>query len=69
MYKCHKFQIYRQLDCNLRRLVFDQSSPVHPVSESRGGTLNVTKSKVRRTEILVSNIGFNFFPFNIFLLL
>ena len=22
--------------CNLRRLVFDQSSPVNPVSESRG---------------------------------
>ena len=27
----------------LRKLVFDQSSPVHPVSESRGGgTLSVT---------------------------
>ena len=24
--------------CHLRRLVFDQSSPVHPVSESRGGS-------------------------------
>ena len=44
----------------LRRLVFDQSSPVHPVSESRGGTLSVTeKDKGRRTEeILVSNFGF-----------
>ena len=27
--------------CQLRRLVFDQSSPVHPVSELRGGTLSV----------------------------
>ena len=42
----------------MRRLVFDQSSPVHPVSESRGGTLSVTKDE--RTEILVSNFGFNF---------
>ena len=28
--------------CHLRRLVFDQSSQVHPVSESRGGNLSVT---------------------------
>ena len=28
--------------CKLRKLVFDQSSPVHPVNESRGGTLSVT---------------------------
>ena len=28
--------------CHLRKGVFDQSSPVHPVSESRGGTLSVT---------------------------
>ena len=27
----------------MSRLVFDQSSPDHPVSESRGGTLSVTK--------------------------
>ena len=27
----------------LMRLVFDQSSPVQPVSESRGGTLSVTQ--------------------------
>ena len=41
--------------CQLRRLVFDQSSPLHPVSESRGGTLSVTDGA--QTEILVSNIG------------
>ena len=42
--------------CQMRRSVFDQSSTVHPVSESRGGaTLSVTKSEVRRTEILGSN--------------
>ena len=28
--------------CRLRRLVFGQSSPVGPVSESRGGTLSAT---------------------------
>ena len=42
---------------NIRRTRFDQSSSVNPVSESRGGPLSVTKSKVRRTEILVSNFG------------
>ena len=43
----------------MRRLVFDQSSPLHPVSESRGGTLSVTHGRTDggRTEILVSNIG------------
>jgi hypothetical protein len=40
---------------NIRRTGFDQSSPVHPVTESRGGTLSVTHGG--RTEILVSNIG------------
>ena len=49
--------------CQLRRLVFDQSSPVQPVSESRGGTLSVTEEDDERTnertkEILVSNIGY-----------
>ena len=42
----------------MRRLVFDQSSPVHPISESRGGSTSVTKSEVRKTEFLVSNIGY-----------
>ena len=32
----------------MRILVFDQSSPLHPVSESRGGTLSVTHG--RRTD-------------------
>ena len=27
------------------RLVFDQSSPVHPVSESRGDSLSVTQEQ------------------------
>ena len=49
------FCIARYRFCHLRRLVFNQSSPVHPVSESRGGNLNVTNGE--RTKILVSNIG------------
>ena len=40
----------------MSRLVFDQSSPVQPVSESRGGSTNLTEDE--RTEILVSNIGY-----------
>ena len=49
---------------NIRRTRFDQSSPVQPVSESRGGPLNVTdggrrtEESGRRTEILVSNLGY-----------
>ena len=42
---------------------FDQSSTVHPVSESRGGPL----SEGQRTDILVSNTGLNlvsFLPIN-----
>ena len=43
----------------MRRLVFDQRSPVHPVSESRGGwSERYGGRRRRRTEILVSNIGF-----------
>ena len=30
---------------NIRRMQFDQSSPVHPVSESRGGSLNMTEEE------------------------
>ena len=37
-------KIILHLFCQLRRLVFDQSSPVHPVLESRGVTTSVTKS-------------------------
>ena len=49
--------------CHLRRLVFDQSSPVNPISESRGGYRErhgQTDGRMdgRRTEILVSNIEF-----------
>ena len=32
---------------NIRRTQFDQSSPVHPVSESRGGPLSVTEEDGR----------------------
>ena len=44
---------------NIRRTRFDQSSPVQPVSKSRGGNLSVTDGGggVRTKEILVSNIG------------
>ena len=44
----------------LRRLVFDQSSPVQLVSESRGvGSMRITEQKDGWTEIHVSNIGFS----------
>ena len=33
---------------NSRNLVFDQSSPVQPVSEYRGGDLSVTKKKKKK---------------------
>ena len=43
------------------RFVLDHSSPVHPVSESRGGRMSVTDGGdgnwKEETEILVSNIG------------
>ena len=42
--------------CHLRRLFFDQSCQVHPISEFRGGSTSL-KNGERRTEILVSNIG------------
>ena len=47
--------------CQLRRIVFYQSSPVHPVSESRGGGLSVMEKDRegrRRTQILASSIGY-----------
>ena len=40
--------------CHFRRLVFDQSSPVHPVSEARGTWALRTEN---RGKILLSNIG------------
>ena len=44
---------------NLRLLVFNQSSPVHPVSESSegGGTLSLTAGRTMMNETFVSNIG------------
>ena len=36
-------------------LVFDQSSPVQPVSEYRGGTLSVTKKKKKFEEVRKSS--------------
>ena len=41
-----------------RVLVFDQSPPVHPVSESRGGTVSVKHGGGVRAEILLPNIGY-----------
>ena len=38
-----------------KEINIDQGSPVHPVSEPKGGSTSVTKSE-RRTKILVSNI-------------
>ena len=49
----------------LRSLVRDESSPVHPVSESWGGSLSVTyihSSSSSRTVLLLSNIGFHGSP-------
>ena len=52
--------------CQLRRLVFDQSSLVQPVSEYRGGPLSMTDGGEGQTmEILVSNIGYILFPSSI----
>ena len=49
----------------MRRLVFDQISPVQPVSESRGGWTEhdgkVRTKDEHRKEILVSNIGCSIF--------
>ena len=43
----------------LRRLVFDQSSPVHPVLNFRGGGYHKRYAWTNgQTEILVSNIGY-----------
>ena len=42
--------------CHLRRLVFDQSSPVHPVSELRGGGYperNGVRTKARKSSCLI----------------
>ena len=39
--------------CQLRRLVFNHSSPVHPVSESRGGSLSVTDGEGRQSLRLI----------------
>ena len=45
------------LFCQLRKLVFNQSSPLHPVSDFRVGTLSDTKDG-QGPETLVSNLGF-----------
>ena len=48
----------------MRILVFDQSSPVHPVSESRGGGRYLERDKGRTNklmEIFVSNIRFTIY--------
>ena len=49
----------------MRRLVFDQSSPVHPVSEYRGGSTSVTNGGGGQTEILGFNIGCMPFPYTV----
>ena len=59
--KIRKFEWYllSQL-CQLRRQVFDKSSPVHLVSESRGGGPESDEGG-GWTDILVSNIWYFFF--------
>ena len=41
--------------CQLRRSVFDQSSPVQPVSESRGGPLSVTEEQKKEIKKIRKN--------------
>ena len=36
---------------NIRTMRLDHSSPVHPVSESRGGSMSVTKGGGARTSL------------------
>ena len=46
--------------CHLRISVFDQRSPVHPVSESRGGLLSVTdevRTDGRKSSCLISGFS------------
>ena len=43
--------------CQLRRLVFDQSTPVQPISESRGGTLSVSYT------VAAVGVAGRYFPF------
>ena len=49
--------------CYLRRFVFDQSSPVHPVSESRGGTLSVTEKEGRKLLCLILDNVIDYPPY------
>ena len=42
----------------MRILVFDQSSPVHPVSESRGGTLSVTYIHTQQEQDRIPSFSF-----------
>ena len=47
--KKRKKKLIFSLFCQMSRLVLDQSSPIHPISESRGGPLSVT-NEGRRTK-------------------
>ena len=38
--------------CHLRRLVVDKSSPVHPVSDSRGDPLSVTQQQEQEDRVV-----------------
>ena len=53
----HK-KLWIPLFCHLRILVFSQSSPVHPVSESRGGTFSVTDKPGRRMYLYIGIFSF-----------
>ena len=39
--------------CQFRRLFLDQSSPVHPVSESRGSTMSVADGEGQKSLCLI----------------
>ena len=52
-----RFFVFDFLLLNLRRLVFDQSSPVHPISESKGGTLSVTYERKSLCLLLDVKLG------------
>ena len=53
-----KIFLFAEEEENVFLLVLDRSSPVHPVSDFRGGTVSVTNGEVRKIlEILMSNLG------------
>ena len=57
--KKRKKKMHSSQFSNIRRTRFDQSSPVQPVSESRGGSTSVTekKNEQRKSLCLIFDVG------------